>query len=115
MRYTFPMATSELALPIDMPMDDMAAFCERWQIVEFALFGSVLRDDFGPESDVDVLVRFAPEHRVNLLDYPVMEDELSELLERSVQVVNRSSIERSENWIRRENILGSARMVYAAA
>ena len=46
---------------VDYRLDDIAAFCQRWQIVELALFGSVLRDDFGPESDVDVLVRFAPE------------------------------------------------------
>lgn len=82
--------------------------------MEFALFGSVFRDDFGPESDVDVLVRFSPGRIVNLLDYPLMQDELAVLLGRTVQVVNRSAIEKSENWIRRENILGSAQMVYAA-
>lgn len=109
------MTTPDLALPFDIPMDAIAAFCERWQIVEFALFGSVLRDDFGPDSDVDVLVRFAPGRIVNLLDYPVMQDELAELIGREVQVVNRSAIEKSENWIRRENILGTAQMVYAAA
>lgn len=109
------MATSELSLPIDIPMDDIAAFCERWQIVELALFGSVLREDFGPESDVDVLLRFAPGHVANLLDYPMMHDELAELMGRPVQVVNRSAIEKSENCIRRESILRAAQTVYAAA
>ena len=109
------MVTSDIALPIDIPMDAIAAFCERWQIVEFALFGSVLREDFGPDSDINVLVRFAPGHVVNLLDYPVMQDELAEFMGRPVQVVNRTAVEKSENWIRRQNILGSAQMVYAAA
>ena len=48
-------------LPIDLPMEKIAAFCQRWQISELALFGSVLRGDFGPGSDIDVLVTFAPE------------------------------------------------------
>ncbi len=53
---------------IAMPPDRIAAFCKRWQVVELALFGSVPRDDFSPESDVDVLVRFAPQARHTLFD-----------------------------------------------
>ena len=59
---------------IDLPMEAIAEFCHRWRIREFALFGSVLRDDFTPESDVDVLVEFDPEARVSLLDVVGMEE-----------------------------------------
>ncbi len=114
MRYTFPMATSELQLPIDIQMDDIAAFCERWQIVEFALFGSVLRDDFGPESDIDVLVRFAPGHGWSVLDHLAMERELSALLGRRTEIVNTDALREDRNPFRGREILSSARLLYAA-
>ncbi len=114
MRYTLPMATSELSLPIDMPMDAIAAFCERWQIVEFALFGSVLREDFGPESDIDVLVRFAPEHGWSVLDHVAMERELSALLGRRTEIVNTDALTEDRNPFRGREILSSARLLYAA-
>lgn len=104
----------EVEAGIELPYDRIAEFCRRWKIVEFALFGSVLRDDFGPESDVDVLVTFAPEARTTLFDLVDMQDELSELFGRSVDVVSRRGVERSENPFRRRAILGTARVVYAA-
>ncbi len=64
-------------LPIDLPMDEIVAFCQRWNITELALFGSVLRDDFGPESDVDVLVEFDPDARVGLITLAEIEEALS--------------------------------------
>ncbi len=99
---------------IDTSADEIAAFCERWQVAELALFGSVLRDDFGPESDVDVLVRFKPEARHTLLDMTRMEDELSRVLGRRADMVERAAVERSRNYIRREAILQSAETIYAA-
>jgi len=54
---------------IQVPKDEIAAFCRKWQITEFALFGSVLREDFGPGSDVDVLVTLAPEAQWSLYDW----------------------------------------------
>jgi predicted nucleotidyltransferase len=89
-------------------------FCRRWKIVELAVFGSVLRDDFRPDSDIDFLVRFAPDARWSLFDHARMERELEELLGREVDLVSRSAVERSRNWIRREEILGTARTLYAA-
>ena len=89
-------------------------FCQRWHITDFALFGSVLRDDFGPNSDVDVLVCFAPGTEYSIFDLTVMQDELSEMLGRSVDLVEWESVERSENYIRRGNILGSLEHVYVA-
>lgn len=94
--------------------DEIAAFCKRRQITELALFGSVLRDDFGPDSDIDVLVRFSPDAKLSFLSLDQMEEELSEMLGRKVDLLTRKSIEQSPNWIRRENILGSAKTIYAA-
>jgi predicted nucleotidyltransferase len=108
------MADTGIPGNITIPLDDIAAFCERWEIAEFALFGSVLRDDFGPESDIDVLVTFKPGVIRSLLDFPAMQDELQAMFGRPVDVVNRTGVERSENWIRRRAILGSSRTVYAA-
>lgn len=102
------------AANIQLPRAAIRQFCEKWQIREFALFGSVLRDDFRPDSDVDVLVTFAESSTHSLLDYPEMEAELSQLLGRRAEIVNRRAIERSHNWIRRRRILESARVVYAA-
>ncbi len=97
-----------------LPTDALEAFCRRWKITELSLFGSVLGDDFRPDSDVDVLVRFAPESRWSLLDLARMQRELEALLERDVDLVTRSSVENSHNWIRREAILGTAQPIYKA-
>ena len=78
-------------------------------------FGSVLREDFRPDSDVDVLVSFLPEAPWGLFDHVRMEDELSDLLGRRVDLVNRKAVERSSNWIRRDAILTSAKPCYVAA
>ena len=90
----------------------LTTFCERWQVSELALFGSVLRDDFGPDSDIDVLVSFAPGSRHTLFDMCRMEAELTEALGRNVDLVSRRGIEASSNHLRREAILGSAEVVY---
>ena len=99
---------------IEIPKEKIAAFCRKWKIVELALFGSVLRDDFRPDSDVDVLVRFAPDAEWGLFDHLAMEEELSGILGRNVDVVSRSAIERSDNYIRRKAILGTAQPYYVA-
>jgi hypothetical protein len=92
----------------------LADFCQRWQITELAFFGSVLRDDFGPDSDVDMLVTFAPSTEWSLLDHVRMQEELAALLGREVDLVSRQAIERSENWIRRKEIQRTAQVVYAS-
>lgn len=89
------------------PEAAIAEFCRRWAITEFALFGSVLRDDFGPDSDIDVLVSFAPGVRHSLFDLVHMEDELRAIFGRHVDLVTRRAIERSTNEWRRNTILGS--------
>ncbi|MBZ0320350.1 MAG: nucleotidyltransferase domain-containing protein [Anaerolineae bacterium] len=93
---------------------ELRAFCQQWQIQELALFGSVLREDFSPESDIDVLVTFAPDAQWTLLDIAEMRDELSHLFGRSIDLVERRAVERSQNVIRRKAILGTAEVIYAA-
>ena len=95
--------------------DQIAAFCRKWEIVRFELFGSALRDDFDERSDVDALVTFSPSARVSISKLIHMEDELKAMFRREVDVVERNVIEDSPNWIRRRSILGSAQLVYAAA
>ena len=102
-------------LHIHIPRDEIAAFCKRWQVTELALFGSVLRDDFGPESDVDVLERFEEEARHTLLDISQIQDELSATLGRGVDLIERTAIERSPNYIRRKAILQSIETIYVAS
>lgn len=101
-------------LNIDIPKEKIADFCRTWKIVELSLFGSVLRDDFRPDSDVDVLVRFAPEAEWSLFDHMAMEEELSAIFGKKVDIVSRRAIERSENYIRRKAILGTAQPYYVA-
>jgi uncharacterized protein len=99
---------------IELPDEQIAEFCRRWKIVELSAFGSVLRDDFRPDSDVDMLVSFAPDAEWSLFDQMAMEEELAAMLGRKVDLVSRRGVEQSENWIRRRHILESARQVYGA-
>jgi hypothetical protein len=103
-----------LALNIQLPENTLADFCRRWKVSEFALFGSVLRDDFRPDSDVDVLVTFFPEAKRGLLALATMKYELEDLLGRKVDLVSKRAIEMSHNWIRRNEILGTAQVIYVA-
>lgn len=100
---------------LNIPKEKIAGFCRRWKIAEFALFGSVLREDFTPESDIDVLVTFSSDARWTLLDHVEMQDELKTIFGRKVDLVSRRGIERSRNPIRRKEILESAEVIYAAA
>jgi uncharacterized protein len=99
---------------IDVPTERIAAFCEKWKICEFALFGSVLREDFSPHSDIDVLVTFGEDAEHSLFDLVHMEDELEALFGRSVDVVSRRGVEASRNYIRKNTILNSAEAIYAS-
>lgn len=103
-----------MSAKIPIPRDKIAEFCRRWKITELALFGSVLRDDFRPDSDVDVLVTFAPDAHWSLFDMVEMRDELKALFGRGVDLVSRRGIEASRNYIRRKAILSSAEVIHAA-
>ncbi len=99
---------------IDIPKDEIAAFCRRNHIRRMALFGSVLRDDFTPESDVDVLVDFELGQTPGL-EFITMQDELSEIFGRQVDLHTFRGVERSRNWLLREEILNSAEVQYEQA
>jgi hypothetical protein len=99
---------------IKMDADALAQFCQRWGILALSLFGSVLRDDFRPDSDVDVLVSFAAGSRHSLFDLVSMEEELRTIVGRQVDLVERSAVEQSENYIRRKAILERLEPLYVA-
>jgi predicted nucleotidyltransferase len=99
---------------LDLPEEEISGFCQRWRITEFALFGSVLCDDFDADSDLDILVTFGPDADWSLLDHVQMEQELEALLGLSVDLLTRRAVERSHNWLRRREILDTAEVVYAA-
>lgn len=86
-------------------------FCRRHHVRSLALFGSVLREDFGPDSDIDVLVDFEPDAPVSLLEIVDMQDELEALLERSVDLVDLKGL---RNPFRRDEILRTRQIIYAA-
>ena len=97
---------------IPIAADRIRDFCQRWKITEFSLFGSVLRDDFRPDSDVDVLVSFAEDAHWGLFDICRMEDELREIFGRQVDLVTRRAVEESPNPIRREHILAHLETIH---
>lgn len=103
-------------MKLSLPYEQIAEFCRKWNVTEFALFGSVLRDDFRPDSDVDVLVTFtSPELTPSLFEHVDMQDELEQIFGRRVDLVSKKGVERSENRFRKKAILDSAQVVYAAS
>ncbi len=98
--------------PETLPEDKIKTFCQKWSITEFSLFGSVLREDFRPDSDLDVLVTFSTQAPWTILDLVTMEAELSELVGREVDLVEKRVIEKSRNPIRQAEILNSAQVFY---
>ena len=94
--------------------ETIAKFCKKWKITEFAFFGSVLRDDFRPDSDVDVLVTFSPDSDWGIEHLLDMKEELESLFGRVVDLVEKRLVEESRNYIRRKHILSYMEAVYAA-
>lgn len=95
-----------------IPLAPIGEFCRRWRIRELAVFGSALRHDFGPDSDIDIMVEFAADADWGLLDHAQMEQELRQLLGRNVDLVTKRAVENSENWLRRDGILNSAEVLF---
>jgi hypothetical protein len=101
-------------LPVALDAGRIRDYCTRWRIVELSLFGSVLRDDFGPDSDVDFLARFAEDADWGLADLDRMEAELSAVVGRPVDLVEREAVEESRNYVRREAVLSLLETIYVA-
>ncbi len=95
----------------DLPLEALRELCARWRVSELAVFGSALRDDFGSESDIDLLVSFEPAASWSLLDHGRMQQELADLLGRPVDLVSRRAVEASANPLRRRAILETARTI----
>ena len=93
-----------------IPRKKITEFCQRWKVAEFSLFGSILREDFRPGSDVDVLVTFFPEAHISLFDLVQMKLELEKIFHRPVDVVEKEAL---ENPFRKREILRTAQVVYA--
>ena len=98
-------------IQIDIDKTEIAAFCSRWKVTEFALFGSVLSADFLPNSDVDVLVTFAPDAGWSLFDLVRMAAELEAMFGRRVDLVEQAGL---RNPFRRLSILKSKQVIHAA-
>lgn len=99
---------------LPVPAERIAEFCERWKIVEFELFGSVLSDDFGPDSDVDVMVTFSAGCRWKAFDLVAMKTELENVFNRPVDLVERRIVETSDNPFMKKEILDHRQTVYVA-
>ncbi|MGK7930984.1 MAG: nucleotidyltransferase family protein [Microcystaceae cyanobacterium] len=103
---------SQIQQKIPFNLEAISQFCQQWNIQELALFGSILREDFTPESDIDILVAFSQNAKITLLDLETMESQLSQLFNRKIDLVSKRAIEKSYNWIRRQNILENSQIIY---
>lgn len=95
---------------IQIPVEKLADFCRRWKITELALFGSVIQHNFGPNSDIDILVTFARDTHYSLFDLAQMQIELREIFGREVDLIEKASL---RNPFRRSHILKNLEIVYA--
>jgi hypothetical protein len=95
---------------IPVSSEQIAEFCRRWKITEFALFGSVLRDDFHADSDIDVLLTFVPEQWLTWDDWQAMQTEIEALFRRKVDLVSKKYL---KNPYRRHEILNTRQVIYA--
>jgi predicted nucleotidyltransferase len=96
---------------LDVALSQITEFCQRWKIVEFALFGSVLREDFRPNSDVDVLITLAPNHGWSLFNWIDMQQELEAMFQRQVDLVDKQGL---VNPYRRAEIMRTYQVIYAS-
>lgn len=90
----------------------MDNFCQQWKLAQLAVFGSVLRDDFKADSDIDFLVALNDDFQLNFSDFLALEDQLKNLLKRDVDIIFQKDLDRSENWIRRQHIFETAEVIY---
>ena len=96
-----------------IPHEDIRRFCRTWKVHELAVFGSALRADFRPDSDVDMLISFHGSAHWGLFDHVQMRLDLEAIFKRKVDLVTRRAVEQSQNGLLRENILNTARTIFA--
>jgi len=98
----------------EFPRKEIEKFCRKWRIKEFAIFGSFWQDNYNEDSDIDVLIDFEDPKKYSLFDLTDMEEELRSIFGRDVDLVERRAVERSQNYIRKNSILKSAKVIYGA-
>ena len=103
---------AEMSAYIPFSPPDVTEFCKRWKVVEFALFGSAVREDFSARSDIDALVTFASKSDWSLFDHVEMRQELKALFGREVDLITRRALEHSRNDLLRNEILGTLKVLY---
>ena len=101
-----------MSVQVRIPDEQIADFCHRWKIVRLEIFGSAIRDDFSPTSDIDLLVEYQPGFHRTVTDMEQIQVEIEALFSRPVDLITRSSIEHSPNPYKRKNILGQAQVIY---
>jgi uncharacterized protein len=101
-----------LTTKIEWPMEKISDFCRRWRIARLEVFGSVLRDDFRRDSDVDLVASYVPEAHWSLLDRVHMKHELEDMLGRPVDLLNRRALEHDRQSARAAAILVEAQLLY---
>lgn len=108
------LSQNKIALRPNLTVDrqKLVELCDRWQITKLELFGSVLRDDFRPDSDIDLLVTWGDRSRWTLLDFAQMHEDFTQLFDRPVDLASKRAIEQSDNPLRRTAILESAQLLY---
>ena len=97
---------------LGLPIDQVTRFCQHWHIVELSLFGSVLGDQFHPDSDIDILICFASDTSQGLLTLAKIKYDLEAKTGRTIDIALKKAVEDSENWIRRHEILKTAQVIY---
>src|SRR2546423_3957148 len=99
---------------IDLGAQSIRDFCQKWKVKELSVFGSVLRDDFAPESDLDFLADFEEDAEWDLSDVAEMREELGAIVDRKVDLLSRFALNSSRNWLFRKIVLSSLETVYAS-
>jgi hypothetical protein len=97
---------------LGLKSSEIVAFCQHWGIVKMSLFGSILRDDFRADSDIDLLITFAPNVRQGLLTLAQIKNTLESRLQRPIDLVLEASVKMSDNWMRQQEILSTAQTIY---
>ncbi|MBD2392995.1 nucleotidyltransferase domain-containing protein [Cyanobacterium aponinum FACHB-4101] len=92
--------------------ENIVSFCQQFKIKELALFGSILRDDFSVNSDVDFLITLSADTKLDWIYFQLMEKELKKMVNRKIDIIFKNNLEKSANWIRKKEILTTAEVIY---
>jgi predicted nucleotidyltransferase len=100
------------AVQISISQKQISDYCRRWKIIRLEIFGSATREDFNPNSDIDLLVEYDPDFHRTLADMDLMQDEIEDILQRNVDLIPKRSIQQSPNPYKRKNILDNSIVIY---